>query len=83
MDTLQNIFTSVANFINEVLGSILFFLPDSPLNLMSYDPLEPYLQFINYILPIQEIIVFLEAWLLAITVYYVYQLVLRWLKAID
>lgn len=81
--SLQKIFSSIAEFINELLGSILFFLPDSPLNLMSYEPLAPYLNFLNYVLPIQEIITFLEAWLLCITVYYVYQLVLRWLKAIE
>ena len=80
---LQSIFTAVANFINKLLGSILFFLPESPLKLMNYAPLEPYLEFLNYVLPLQEIIVFLEAWLLCITVYYVYQLVLRWLKAIE
>lgn len=83
MDTLQNIFTSVANFLNEVLGSILFFLPDSPMKILDYEPLKPYLGLFNYLFPVAEILAFLELWISAIAVYYVYQIVLRWVKAID
>lgn len=80
---LQTIFTSVANALNEALGSILFFLPESPMKILDYAPLKPYLGLFNYLFPVAEILAFLELWVTCIATYYVYQIILRWVKAID
>ena len=80
---LQSIFFSVAEFLNNLLGTILFFLPDSPMKLLDYAPIKPYLGLLNYIFPVAEILAFLELWITCIGLYYVYQILLRWIKAID
>lgn len=57
---LQSIFSSVAEFLNNLSGTILFFLPDSPMKLLDYEPLKPYLGLFNYLFPVAEILAFLE-----------------------
>lgn len=43
----------------------------------------PYLGWINWLLPIGPAINVLTAWLGAILVFYVYSIVMRWIKAIS
>ena len=43
----------------------------------------PYLGYLNYFLPISQIIAIGEAWLVAIGLFYAYQIILRWIKAIE
>lgn len=63
---------------------IISVLPKSPVQqfLNSFNDL-PYLQYLNWFIPISSIIVVLEAWLVAIAIFYLYSLILRWVKAID
>jgi len=66
-----------------VLSALFFFLPPSPFTMLDNSPLAEYLPYINYLLPVSEVIVILQAWVTAIGVYYIYQIGLRWLKAIE
>ena len=43
----------------------------------------PYLQAINYFVPVAEILVTFEALLVAVAIYYIYQIVARWIKVIG
>lgn len=63
---------------------IISVLPKSPVQqfLNSFNDL-PYLQYLNWFIPISSIIVVLEAWLVAIAIFYLYSLILRWVKAIE
>lgn len=72
------------SFINSVLGKLLFFLPDSPFTgfINALDKI-PYIKNINYYLPFYECLSILQAWCIAIAVFYVYQIILRWVKAIS
>lgn len=69
------------------LMAILSLLPDSPFKIL--DSLSPdsqivkVLGMVNWFIPIYSFIGILEGWLLAVAVYYVYQVVLRWLNAIE
>ncbi len=66
-----------------VLGVIFSVLPPSPFKLLDNSPIAKYLPGLNWLLPISEMIVIGEAWLTAIAVYYIYQIVLRWIKAVE
>lgn len=66
-----------------VLGLIFAILPPSPFTLIDNSPIAPYINGMNWILPIDEIIVITETWLTAIGIYYISQIVMRWLKAIK
>lgn len=63
---------------------ILSVLPQSPVQkfLASFDDL-PYLNYLNWFIPISSIIIVLEAWLAAIALFYVYSIIMRWIKLIG
>lgn len=60
------------------------FLPRSPFRAI-IDRLGnvPYMNEIAWFVPIEEIVLLLMYWTSAIALYYGYQLILRWVKAID
>lgn len=70
----------VTKFLNTVLG----LLPHSPF-VAALDAMEgiPYLAYINYFVPIGTFISIGEAWLIAIGLFYLYSIVLRWIRAIS
>ncbi len=75
------------DLINQGLMAILSFLPDSPFVILdSMDPtgeIAKWLGYANWFVPIYSFIGILEGWLVCVGVYYVYQVVLRWLNAIE
>lgn len=65
-----------------VLNAIFSLLPPSPFTALDNSPIASYLPTINYFVPVSQIITISEVWLTGISAYYIYQIVLRWLKAI-
>lgn len=64
---------------------------DSILQLLPKDPFQPYIQsiansrgigWLNWFIPVAAIENIVTAWLLAIALYYVYMLIMRWAKLI-
>lgn len=54
-----------------ILSVVLTLLPSSPLSGFSYLVSNiPYLNFLNWFLPISEMIVILESWLVVVSIYY-------------
>lgn len=79
LDSLSNLFTSG-------LKAVLGFFPNSPflvLNELSGTEFAEWLGFLNWFVPINSFVAILEGWLSGIAIYYVWQVVLRWLKAIE
>lgn len=74
----------IIDFFKQIMGLILTLLPNSPftkfIDAMSGNTL---LGYASYFLPIPQIIALSEAWLTCITVFYVCQVLLRWVKAIE
>ena len=73
--------SELLNYFAEFLKSVL---PLSPFK--SYiSALEsmPYLGYLNYFIPISAFIAIGQAWLIAIGMYYLYSIILRWIKAIG
>lgn len=69
-----------------VIEAALSILPDSPfqvLKLYSSSSVGQWMGYLNWFIPIGTFLVILEAWLSAIAVYYVIQIILRWAKAIE
>lgn len=69
------------------LMAILSLLPDSPFKIL--DELTPasklleILGYVNWFIPIYTFVGIVEGWLVCVGVYYVYQIILRWLNAIE
>lgn len=43
----------------------------------------PYLRYINWFVPVSEILAVSATWLTAVILFYVYSIILRWIKAIQ
>jgi hypothetical protein len=83
MDVFKQIFDWLGNALNQVLSWVLFMLPDSPFKLLSNSPISQYLPYINYFIDVATILDILVAWITCIGIYYGYQVILRWIKAIN
>lgn len=66
----------------DFINLILSILPDSPFSKVEVSGLE-FLGELNWVLPIDNIIMITGYWLLAIAGYYLYSTALRWARAIQ
>lgn len=75
------------DIISKGLKAILSFLPDSPFkildNMAPTSKIAELLGMVNWFVPIYSFVGIFEGWLVCVAVYYVYQVVLRWLNAIE
>lgn len=76
--------TQILSFLNSALGKIMFFLPNSPFEsiINSIEKIDV-LRYLSWIIPFSQIIAVSEAWLVSITIFYIYSAILRWVKAIE
>lgn len=80
---LGGLFESIGQAIENALEWLVSLLPDSPFKFLDSTPIQPYLRYINWIVPVDFILNTLTAWLVAVAGYYCWSVVLRWIKAID
>ena len=74
----------ILSFINDKAEFLVTFLPFSPFKrIIDHIGNIPYIEYIGWFVPIDEIILLLMYWTTAIGVYYAYSIALRWIKAID
>lgn len=91
MKVLANIISGVfyalinalLTIITSLLDLIYMVFPSSPFQLIKSSGFEDILAQINYILPLSEMLTILEAWVLAIGIYYLYSIIARWVNAIE
>lgn len=76
------------NFIGEQFAdlgqTIVNSLPASPIVWLEYNSqIQQYLKWVNWFIPIYQMIPILEIWLVCIAFYFALQVVLRWAKVIE
>lgn len=79
MDSLSDALVSFA-------VKVLELFPESPFNVLdnlSNSQFYEWLCMLNWFIPVNTFVSILESWLLAVGLYYVYQIVLRWIKVIE
>lgn len=81
---MTSIFNSITELITKMFNLILNLLPHSPFTKI-IDNIEdlPYLEYINWFIPFDLMIDVTLIWLGAVGLYYLYMIILRWVKAID
>jgi hypothetical protein len=81
---LENILGIIKGAIDSMLETALSILPKSPFT-EHIDALAevPYLGILNWFVPIGAFLVIGTSWLVAIGIFYVIKIVLRWIKAIS
>ncbi|MCH1981787.1 hypothetical protein MCG98_04280 [Ruminococcus sp. OA3] len=70
--------------VTKFLDWVLKLLPTSPFSAF-LDSLEalPYLGYLNYFIPVGMFLKIGSAWLVAIGFFYLYSIILRWIRAIE
>lgn len=69
---------------NTILNQLLKLLPQDPIQPFFIRLGElPYLSYVNWFVPVGDILNITLAWVGAIAIFYIYQFVLRWIKAIQ
>lgn len=68
--------------LGRILSVLLLLLPDSPFSNIEFSSI-PFLNTLNWFLPIDFMLTTTSVWLLSIALFYVVMLVLRWAKAIQ
>lgn len=66
--------------------SVIELFPASPftvLDEMGNSEVYEWLRMVNWFVPVGTFVGILEAWLTGVAIYYVYQIVLRWVKVIE
>lgn len=73
----------ISGLFNKIWQGIINFLPGSPFKaLVSSFSNIPYLNYLNWFVPVAEICAVLEAWLAVVAIYYVYSGLMRIIRII-
>ncbi len=73
----------ITDALDRALAWVIALLPESPFRAISNTAVADYMSGLNWVFPISEILAIMQVWLLAIGVFYIYQAILRWVKAIE
>jgi branched-subunit amino acid transport protein AzlD len=65
------------------LAAAIALLPNTPFEVLNNSVISDYMGYINWVIPIGSMINILTAWCVAIALYYVVQIAMRWAKAIE
>ena len=79
-------FDALSDALVDLAVSIVELFPASPftvLDELGNSEVYEWLRMVNWFVPIGTFVSILEAWLTCVAVYYVYQIVLRWIKGIE
>jgi len=85
---IENAFADVISWLGDrledIVALIMQLLPDSPFQALtaSADVIE-WLGWVNYFIPIAQMLAVFQAWIIAVASYLVYSAMLRWIKAIQ
>lgn len=80
----MDFFNFIAEQFDSIGNTIVNALPTSPIVwLQANEEIKLYLSYVNWFFPIYSIIPVVETWLLCILAYYLIQVILRWVKAIE
>lgn len=74
----------IKNFVEEFLAVVQRVLPTSPFQPYISELEElPYLNYLNWFIPVGTILNICAAWLVSVGLFYMYSIILRWIRAID
>lgn len=72
------------DIIGQFLDTILSVLPTSPFSAyISALSSLPYLNYLNYFVPVGTFIAIGQAWLTAVGLFYLYSIIMRWIRVIQ
>lgn len=84
-DFIINIINFIISIFGKTLTFVLSVLPSSPFSSLNSfsSSISEYLGSLGWLIPFSSIILLLQTWTSAILIYYVYQIVMRYIKVIS
>lgn len=79
MDFLDSLGGNILN----ALTWVIELLPNSPFQSISNADVGTFMGTLNWFIPMDKIIAELELWLTCVIIFYTYQIILRWVRAIE
>lgn len=79
-------FDALTDTLVDFAVSVIELFPASPFTVLEdlgNSEVYEWLRMVNWFIPIGTFVSILESWLVCVAVYYVYQIVLRWIKVIE
>ena len=75
----------MGELLNKFANWVLGLLPRSPFTqIQSFlSPIEPYLGYLNWFVPVNWILSVMLLWLTAVGLFYLYSVIMRWIKLIG
>jgi hypothetical protein len=73
---------TLTQWITSAITWVISCLPNTPFKNLDMSPIQSILPYINWVIPVDFIMTVTQAWLAAITVYYIYSAVMRWVKVL-
>lgn len=69
---------------SRILNNLANVLPMSPFQsfIQNFDDI-PFLGYLNYFIPVSQMIAIGQVWLVAVALFYIYMIALRWIRAIN
>ena len=74
---------SLGSNLNNALSWVINLLPNSPFQAIDNSSVSSFMGSLNWILPLDKIVAELQAWLACVVIFYLYQVILRWVRAIG
>lgn len=71
------------DWVTAAIASVVNVLPDSPFSITIPAHIAHIMGYVNYFIPIGQMVTFLVGWTSCIAVWYAFSLLLRWIKAIQ
>ncbi len=84
---MVNFLIEFANLIIKAIGTfisaLMGLLPNSPFQSIDNTPVAEFLNNINWIIPVAQCLTILVSWGACIGIYYLIQIIMRWVKVIN
>ncbi len=81
---MDEFFKMVSDGFSSLADKIIEILPKSPIYFVNSIPaVKEVLGYLNWFFPIDSMLALTETWLIAIIVYYIVQVILRWVKVVE
>ena len=72
---------SLGSNLMNALSWVVNLLPNSPFQAIDNSSVQSLLGGLNWIIPIAQFVAELQAWLVCVAVFYIYSIILRWVRA--
>lgn len=79
----MSFFNNLINGLKKIIANVLPASPFQPYLQSINDAIKPFMGYVNWFIPVGWILAVVSVWLGAIALFYLYQIILRWLGAID